>query len=132
MATPSETRHEPRLCDAALTRAFQFLGKRWNGVLLATLISGPLGFSQLKRAVAGISDSVLSERLAELGAAGLVERTVTEGPPVTVSYALTPSGQALAPALEELTTWAAENLTEQRCTEQAHRAHTGRTAKGAR
>lgn len=115
MATDSDVRHEPRLCDAALTRAFRFLGKRWNGVLLASLVGGPLGFTQLKRAVAGISDSVLSERLAELAQAGLVERSVQPGPPVTVTYTLTPSGQALAPALAELTTWAADNLPEDAC-----------------
>jgi len=77
-----------------------------GGVILGTLLSGPGEFSELKRAVAGISDSVLSARLAELGRAGLVQRPVDEGPPVAVSYALTPAGQALLPALRELTTWA--------------------------
>lgn len=109
--------HEPRVCDAALSRAFEFLGKRWNGVLLGTLITGPAGFSELRRAIAGISDSVLSERLSELTLAGLVLRRVSEGPPISVEYSLTPSGQALLPALDALTTWAAENLTEERCTE---------------
>lgn len=92
----------PRVWDGALSRAFQFLGKRWNAVLLATLVGGPLGFSQLRRAVTGISDSVLSERLGELAAAGLVERTVQPGPPVTVSYALTANGHPLTPALQGL------------------------------
>jgi DNA-binding HxlR family transcriptional regulator len=102
--------HEPRTCDAALARAFGFLGKRWNGVIIGTLAHGPAGFSELKRAVAGISDSVLSERLAELGGAGLVQRSVDEGPPIAVDYRLTPCGQALIPALLELTTWAKNNL----------------------
>jgi len=102
--------HEPRTCDAALARAFGFLGKRWNGVIIGTLASGPAGFSQLKRAVAGISDSVLSDRLAELGGAGLVQRSVDEGPPIAVDYRLTPCGQALIPALLELTSWAKKNL----------------------
>jgi DNA-binding HxlR family transcriptional regulator len=102
--------HEPRTCDAALTRAFGFLGKRWNGVLIGTLATGPAGFSELKRAVAGISDSVLSERLAELSGAGLVQRSVNEGPPIAVDYRLTPAGQALVPALQELTAWATHNL----------------------
>ncbi|HVX44547.1 MAG TPA: helix-turn-helix domain-containing protein [Mycobacteriales bacterium] len=109
------TEHVPRLCDAALTRAFRFLGKRWNGVILATLTGGPAGFAELRRAVAGISDSVLSERLGELSQAGLVERTVATGPPVSVAYSLTDAGRALAPALAELTTWAAENLPEDKC-----------------
>jgi DNA-binding HxlR family transcriptional regulator len=108
--TSSELAHEPRACDGALARAFGFLGKRWNGVLLGTLMNGPAGFADLKRAVTGISDSVLSERLSELAGAGLVQRTVDNGPPISVSYALTGAGEALLPALNELTTWAAQNL----------------------
>jgi len=104
------TEHEPRACNAALTRAFGFLGKRWNGVLLATLGAGPMGFAELKRAVAGISDSMLSERLTELGHAGLLEREVEPGPPVAVSYRLTEAGTALLPALQALTRWAEGNL----------------------
>jgi DNA-binding HxlR family transcriptional regulator len=110
MATPSETAHQPAVCDVALARAFDFLGKRWNGVILGTLIQGPAGFAELSRAVTGISDSVLSERLTGLAKAGLVDRTVVEGPPISVSYELTDAGRAMLPALEALTTWAAENL----------------------
>jgi DNA-binding HxlR family transcriptional regulator len=110
MARASEVHHEPQACDAALAHAFEFLGKRWNGVLLATLLNGPATFSELRRSVRGISDSMLSDRLGELSRAGLVSRTVDEGPPVAVDYALTSAGAALLPALHELTTWAAENL----------------------
>jgi DNA-binding HxlR family transcriptional regulator len=102
--------HEPRACDAALSRAFSFLGKRWNGVLLGTLVDGPAGFAELKRAVVGISDSVLSDRLSELTAAGLIERSVSAGPPVAVTYRATQAGQALVPALDALTSWAVANL----------------------
>lgn len=66
--------------DAALARAFAFLGKRWNAVLLGALGSGPAGFRELAREVTGISDSVLSDRLGDLATAGLIVRTVTEGP----------------------------------------------------
>jgi DNA-binding HxlR family transcriptional regulator len=111
VGTPSETAHEPAVCDAALARAFEFLGKRWNGVILGTLIQAPAGFAELRRSVAGISDSMLSDRLAELGRAGLVVRTVDVGPPVSVSYALTDAGRAMLPALQALTTWAQENLS---------------------
>jgi DNA-binding HxlR family transcriptional regulator len=109
VTTPS-VEHEPRVCDAALTRAFSFLGKRWNGVLLGVLVQGPAGFAELKRAVNGISDSVLSERLVELVGAGLIQRSVDPGPPVAVTYEATEAGQGLVPALSALTTWAAENL----------------------
>ena len=106
---------EHQSCDAALARAFEFLGKRWNGVILGTLTSGPAAFSELRRAVVGISDSVLSDRLSELASAGLVLRTVQEGPPVAVSYRLTQAGLALLPALRELMIWATEHLPAAEC-----------------
>ena len=58
---------------------------------------------------------MLSERLSELTAAGLVLRTVDDGPPVSVAYSLTPAGQALVPALHALADWASHHLPEDRC-----------------
>ncbi|MFF3854543.1 winged helix-turn-helix transcriptional regulator [Micromonospora sp. NPDC002575] len=105
----------PRVCDQGLTRAFGFLGKRWNGVLLGTLGLGPAGFAELARALPGISESVLSDRLGELVRVGLVSRTVREGPPVGVSYELTERGAAVLPALDALARWAHENLPAEGC-----------------
>src|ERR671919_454059 len=95
---------------AALARAFRFLGKRWNAVVLGPLSAGPAGFRELSRAIEGISDSVLSDRLADLANGGLITRTVDEGPPLAVSYALTDSGRALMPALEQIALWARDHL----------------------
>jgi DNA-binding HxlR family transcriptional regulator len=97
-------------CDRALVRAFEFLGKRWSGVVIGALVHGPAGYRELSRAIDGISDSVLSDRLSALTAAGLVSRTVDEGPPLSVAYALTERGRALIPALEALGRWADEHL----------------------
>jgi DNA-binding HxlR family transcriptional regulator len=96
--------------DGSLTRAFDLLGKRWTGVVLGTLSGGPTGFRALGRAVEGISDSVLSDRLKELSSAGLVTRAVAEGPPLSVTYTLTKTGCALLPALEQISRWAEEHL----------------------
>jgi DNA-binding HxlR family transcriptional regulator len=96
--------------DATLVRALDLLGKRWTGVVLVTLRGGPAGFRALSRGVEGISDSMLSERLSELTDAGLVSRTVAEGPPLAVAYALTDAGRALLPALEQIGRWAEEYL----------------------
>ena len=104
---------DPGACgrsDAALVRAFDLLGRRWTGVVLGTLSGGPTGFRALARSVEGISDSMLSDRLAALTNAGLVRRTVDEGPPVSVAYELTDAGRALLPALEEISRWAEEHL----------------------
>ena len=97
--------------DESLVRAFDLLGKRWTGVLLGTLRGGPVGFRALARAVPGISDSVLSDRLGELAEAGLVARKVAEGPPVSVTYSLTEAGRALLPALDQIRLWAERHLT---------------------
>jgi DNA-binding HxlR family transcriptional regulator len=117
MATPATPR--PQLdaescgrADAALARAFELLGKRWTGIVLGTLSGGPVGFRALARAVEGISDSMLSDRLGTLANAGLVRRTVDEGPPVSVAYELTDAGRALLPALEEISRWAEEHLPQ--------------------
>jgi DNA-binding HxlR family transcriptional regulator len=105
---------DPRTCDRGLARAFALLGKRWNGVLIGTLGNGQAGFAELARAIPGISESVLSDRLNELVRLGVISRTVREGPPLRVSYQLTPRGEALAPVLCDLTRWANENLPEER------------------
>src|SRR5881398_2485607 len=67
-------------CDAALSHAFGILAKRWNGMILGSLIEAPGGFAELRRGLGGISDSVLSDRLSELTAAGVVLREVDPGP----------------------------------------------------
>jgi DNA-binding HxlR family transcriptional regulator len=104
------TAEECVAADASLVRAFDLLGKRWTGVLLGTLRGGAVGFRALARAVPGISDSVLSDRLGELTEAGLLARTVAEGPPVSVTYTLTEPGRALLPALEQISRWAERHL----------------------
>ena len=79
-------------------------------MVTGTLRRGPAGFRALSRAVEGISDSVLSERLSAICDAGLVTRTVAEGPPVSVAYELTDAGPALLPALEQISRWAEKHL----------------------
>ena len=94
--------------DAALARAFDLLGRRWTGVVLGNLSTGPAGFRELARAIDAISDSMLSTRLNDLTKAGLVTRTVDEGPPVSVAYALTDAGHALA----QISGWADDHLPD--------------------
>ena len=48
-------------------------------------------------------------------AGGLVTRTVDEGPPLSVSYAVIDSGRALMPALEQIAQWAKEHLRAEEC-----------------
>ena len=81
-------------------------------MVLGNLSEGPAGFRELSRAMGGISDSVLSDRLSDLAAAGLIARTVDDGPPLAVSYALTDRGEALIPALAQISLWAQEHLVQ--------------------
>lgn len=104
--------HDRQACDASVASAFAILGKRWNGMILDALGAGPLSFSALKRGVPKISDTTLSDRLTELNKTGLIERNVQPGPPVSVTYELTPAGQKLVPILEQIGQWAFDNLTK--------------------
>jgi DNA-binding HxlR family transcriptional regulator len=104
-----EQSHDVGACkrvDEGITQVFQLLGKRWTGPIVSVLTAGPAYFVALRRAVPGISERMLSDRLTELGAAGLVVREVYEGPPLRVVYRLTEAGAALEPALTELGEWA--------------------------
>ena len=87
-------------------RAIEMIGRRWSGAILRALIIGTTHFSDLARTVPGMSDRLLSERLKELEAEGLVVRTVTPSTPVRVEYTLTPMGHALYGVVEAIAGWA--------------------------
>ncbi|MGN5381831.1 winged helix-turn-helix transcriptional regulator [Streptomyces lasalocidi] len=111
----AEQNHDGEMCkrvDDGITRVFQLLGKRWSGPIVSVLVDQPAHFADLRRAVPGISERMLSDRLAELGAASLVVREVDEGPPLRVSYRLTEAGAALEPALRQLGDWAKTHLPD--------------------
>ena len=95
-------------CCPHLHEAVELVGRRWTGAILETLRSAqrPLRFSEIAAAIPDLSDRLLSERVKELEARGLVAREVHPGPPVRVTYSLTPMGHALEPALSELKSWA--------------------------
>jgi DNA-binding HxlR family transcriptional regulator len=86
--------------------AIELIGKRWTGAILCALTAGPLRFGELARAVPGLSDRLLSQRLRELEDERLVEREVEAGTPVRVTYSLTKKGTELRPAITELKQWA--------------------------
>jgi DNA-binding HxlR family transcriptional regulator len=104
-----ESRRGPLRCDEALTSVFGLLGKRWNGIILGLLLERPARFAELAVAIPGITEAMLSTRLSELQAAGLVLREVQPGPPIASIYQLTKAGAALRPALAELVKWAHEH-----------------------
>jgi DNA-binding HxlR family transcriptional regulator len=86
--------------------AIELIGKRWSGAIIWALGEGPLRYADLKRAIPGLSDRLLSQRLKELEEAGLMKRTVEEGFPVRVSYGLTEKGEELKPTIDGIREWA--------------------------
>lgn len=88
--------------------AMQILGKRWTGLLLNALMAGPRRFCELTSLVEGLSDRVLSDRLRELEAEGVVQRIVYPQIPVRVEYQLTEKGHALKPVIDAIHVWAGQ------------------------
>ena len=95
-------------CCPHLHEAIELVGKRWTGAIVFVLIAErrPMRFSQIGNAVPQLSDRLLSERMKELEAAGIVERHVAGTSPVRVEYELTERGRELDPAMGELKRWA--------------------------
>ena len=90
--------------------AVELIGRRWAGAILYALAERPHYFAELSLAVPGLSDRLLSQRLRELEAEGIVARSVEDGNGSRrrVSYALTEKGRALVPVLRDLRDWAGE------------------------
>ena len=103
---------EPALC-ARFHKAVELVGRRWSGAVIQLLLQGPMRYASLRSAIPDISDRMLSERLRELEAEGILARTVIPETPVRVEYELTPKGRALEGALDELGRWASRWVKEE-------------------
>jgi DNA-binding HxlR family transcriptional regulator len=107
MATDTSSEgHERGNCCPLYHEAVELVGRRWTGAILRVLMDGPLRFSEVAQAIPELSDRLLSERMKELEARGMVQRTVLPGPPLRVQYELSQMGSELEPALIELQSWA--------------------------
>jgi DNA-binding HxlR family transcriptional regulator len=97
--------HPPELCSK-FHRASELIGRRWTGAIIFVLMGARCRFATLRSAIPEITDRMLSERLSELEAEGIVERTVVPETPVRVEYALTKKGRELASAIDAIGDWA--------------------------
>ena len=89
-------------------RAADLLERRWQLSIIYAALSGALRFNEFADAIAGISPRMLSERLRDLEAAGLVERKVIPSSPPTVEYRLTEQGRRLGPIVEAMRAYATQ------------------------
>jgi DNA-binding HxlR family transcriptional regulator len=96
----------------AFQRAIQVLGRPWNALILNVLQGGPLRFSELSERTNGPGDKVLSARLKDLEARGLLVRQVDGGPPVRVAYELTRSGRTFGDLAQAIERWGRELVIE--------------------
>jgi DNA-binding HxlR family transcriptional regulator len=99
-----DTAHPPELCTR-FHRASELIGRRWTGAIIFVLLRARCRFATLRDAIPDITDRMLSDRLQELEAEGIVERTVIPETPVRVEYALTKKGRALADAVDAISAW---------------------------
>ncbi len=97
--------HQLGLCPRFET-AFSFLGKRWNGLIIQSLMSGPKRFKDISNLIPMMSDKMLSERMKDLEASGILVRQVYPETPVRIEYELTEKGHALKPVMEQIQSWA--------------------------
>jgi DNA-binding HxlR family transcriptional regulator len=85
--------------------AVELIGRRWSGAILYEMFGGASRFTEIRDRVPGLSDRLLSQRLRELEAQGLVYREVIPDVPVQVRYTLTHSARELLPAIQILVAW---------------------------
>lgn len=96
--------HEELYCEH-YQRAAELIGGRWTAAIVRVLLGGVHHFSEIRAAVPGLSDRMLSERLRELEREGIVLRTVIPEVPVRVEYSLTEKGKGLSPVMDAIIAW---------------------------
>ena len=84
------------------------LSRPWTALFLGILQEWSLRFSEIRERGEGLGDKMLSARLKEIEARGLVVRRVEPGSSVRVGYALTPQGAAFNKVAEAIQTWGQE------------------------
>lgn len=90
-----------------LDRALRDVGDRWSLLVVAALVDGQRRFNDLQQRVPGIAPNILSRRLRDLEAAGLVVAEPYQRRPARMAYGLTASGSELAGVLDQLAAWGA-------------------------
>lgn len=104
--------HEACMEPCAIERGMRIIGGKWTGSILWHLKDGPVRFNDLARMVGGASKKMITERLRQLEAQGLVSREVVQSSPVSVQYEITDFGRTALGFLDALRKWT-EGLPEE-------------------
>ncbi|MBB4904919.1 winged helix-turn-helix transcriptional regulator [Actinophytocola algeriensis] len=88
------------------------ISDKWVSLVLVALADGPRRYNDIARAIAGVSQKMLTQTLRSLERDGLVVRTVTPAVPVRVDYDLTPLGRTLLPVMRSIKVWAEAHIEE--------------------
>jgi DNA-binding HxlR family transcriptional regulator len=89
-----------------LGKATALLGRPWTLLIIDAVAKSPCRFSELARQLPGISTNLLTERLRQLQALGIVDRDTGSMPQFVITYRLTELGSQLEPIIGELAAWA--------------------------
>ena len=95
------------VCPAEKTA--KLIGGRWKIVILWYLFQGVKRFSELQRALTGVTQKVLTQQLRDMERDGIVARTVYAQVPPRVEYSITPLGMSLKPVVEAMHQWGVDH-----------------------
>jgi DNA-binding HxlR family transcriptional regulator len=91
-------------------KVLKHVTSQWGVLIMITLESGPHRFSELRRAIDGVSERMLAQTLQWLEQDGMVDRVAHDVVPPHVEYSLTPMGREAAEKVRLLADWVEENL----------------------
>jgi len=87
-------------------RSFEIIGKKWVGLIIYVLMSGPKRFSEISETIPALSRRILTERIKELEDQGIIVRNVIPDRPIRSEYSLTKKGTELGKILGPISQWA--------------------------
>ena len=97
------TKDELPHCPVATT--LMLIGNKWKIFIIQQLMDRPFRFSELRRAIPGISEKVLTDNLRAMEKDGIITRTVFPEVPPRTEYALSELGNTMRPIIESMATW---------------------------
>lgn len=101
---------DPRVANCPSREVLDRIGDKWSVLILGQLADGPCRFTELAKAIEGVSQKMLTQTLRGLERDGLVTRTVHASVPPRVDYELTALGRTLSAPLYALETWAKDHM----------------------